>query len=151
MRALAEATGFGWYSDRDNLVPGRSEAVNSIHLTAPDRKAILVLYRRTADPGVRLRAHILLLLDAGHTWAMTSAVLYCSVSTISRWKRRFEAEGLAAIHGRPKRPRWWAHAWAAAVVRWGRRPGAVGSGLSHAQSEANSSTDYQAASDMSIA
>ena len=90
-----------------------------IHLTPADHRALVVHYRRAAEPDVRLRAHILLLLDAGHLWATISAVLFCSVSTISRWKRRFEAEGVAAVLGRPVgRPPSGVHAWAALVVRW---------------------------------
>ena len=62
----------------------------NIHLTAAQRQGLLDCYRRSADHEVRLRAHILLLLDAGHSWVTVSAVLFCSSSTISRWKQRFE-------------------------------------------------------------
>jgi transposase len=76
-------------------------------------------YRRDDDPEVRLRAHTLLLLDGGHPWATISAVLFCSSSTISRWKRRFEAEGVDAVLGRPPgRRRSGVHVWAVLVVRW---------------------------------
>jgi putative transposase len=82
-------------------------------------KALLDLHRRSAEPEVRLRAHILLLLDAGYPWTTISAVLFCSTSTISRWKRRFEAEGADAVYGRPRgRRRSGVHAWASLVVRW---------------------------------
>jgi hypothetical protein len=73
-----------------------------IHLTPSDREALLGHYRRAADPGVRLRAHVVLLPAAGHPWATISAVLFCSLDTISRWKRRFEAEGVDAVLGRPR-------------------------------------------------
>src|SRR5262249_1973297 len=77
--------------------------------------------RRAADPDVRLRAHILLLLDLGHPWLAISAVLFCSVSTISRWKRRFEEQGGDAVLGRPPgRRRTGIHILAALVVRWVR-------------------------------
>jgi transposase len=90
-----------------------------IHLTPSDREALLGHYRRAADPGVRLRAHIVLLLDAEHPWATISAVLFCSLDTISRWKRRFEAEGVHAVLGRPRgRRRSCAQVWASLVVRW---------------------------------
>jgi transposase len=92
--------------------------MTSIHLTPADRQVLLGHYRRSADPDVRLRAHILLLLDAGHPWATVSAVLFCSLSTISRWKRRFEAEGVNAVYGRPLGRRSGIHVWAALVVRW---------------------------------
>lgn len=90
----------------------------SITLTQDTRKALLDSYRRSADPGVRLRSHILLLLDAGHPWATISAVLFCSLDTISRWKRRYEAEGVDAVFGRPRGRRSAVHVWATLVVRW---------------------------------
>jgi putative transposase len=91
----------------------------SNRLSLENRKTLLDHYRRSADPEVRLRAHILLLLDAGHPWATISAVLFCSFSTISRWKQRFEAEGVEAVLGRPRgRRRSGTHVWATLVVRW---------------------------------
>jgi putative transposase len=93
--------------------------MSSIRLTSTERQDLLVRYRRATDPDVRLRAHILLLLDAGYPWVTTSAVLFCSLSTISRWKQRFEADGVDAVLGRPRgrRPRIPIF-WAALVVRW---------------------------------
>jgi hypothetical protein len=91
----------------------------NIHLTPTDRQTLLDLYHRTTEPGVRLRAHILLLLEAGYPWATVSGVLFCSLDTISRWKRRFEAEGVNSVLGRPRgRRRSGVHAWASLVVRW---------------------------------
>src|SRR4051812_41341812 len=75
-------------------------------------------YRRAAAPEARPRAHILLLLDAGHPWATISAVLFCSLSTISRWKRRFESDGLDAVLGPPRTRRSGVHFWATLVVQW---------------------------------
>jgi putative transposase len=93
--------------------------VSSIHLTPRQRRSLLDHYRRSTDADVRLRAHILLLLSAGHSWATVGAVLFCSPSTISRWKARFEAEGVDAVLGRPRgRRRSGAHIWAVLVVRW---------------------------------
>ena len=93
--------------------------VTSIRLTPAERQDLLDHYRRSADPDVGHRAHILLLLDAGHPWATISAVLFCSTSTISRWKRRFEKEGVDAVFGRPRgRRRSGIHVWATLVVRW---------------------------------
>ena len=63
--------------------------VTSTPLTPAERRSLLDHYRRAIEPEVRLRAHILLLLADGHPWATVSAVLFCSLSTISRWKTRF--------------------------------------------------------------
>jgi hypothetical protein len=93
--------------------------VTSIFRTPAERQAVLAYYRRSADPDVRLRAHILLLLDAGFPWATIGAVLFCSASTISRWKWRFEKDGANAVLGRPRgRRKSGLHVWAALVVRW---------------------------------
>ena len=90
----------------------------SIQLKPGDRNALLRLYRRSPDPRVRPRAHVLLLLADGHTWETTAAVLYTSSSTIARWQRRFWAGGLAAVCGRgsDRPPR--AGPWAAVAVAW---------------------------------
>jgi len=90
----------------------------SISLSPTDRQAILGHYRRSADPDVRFRAHVILLLDAGHPWATICAVLFCSLSTISRWKRRFEAGGADAVLGHLRARRSGIHVWASLVVRW---------------------------------
>jgi transposase len=90
----------------------------SIHLRDAERHQLLDRYRRSADPEARLRAHILLLLHAGHPWATISAVLFCSLSTISRWKQRFEAEGVDAVFGHPRGRRSRIGFWATLVVRW---------------------------------
>jgi transposase len=88
-------------------------------LTPAARRDLLDLYRRSTEPDVRLRSHVLLLLDAGHPWATIQAVLFCSASTISRWKRRYETDGADAVYGRPRgRRRTGVHLWASLVVRW---------------------------------
>jgi len=93
--------------------------VTSIRLTLAQRQELLDYYRRSAEPDVRLRAHILLLLASGYPWVTISAVLFCSVSTISRWKARFEADGVEAVFGRARgRPRSRIHTWAALIVKW---------------------------------
>jgi putative transposase len=93
--------------------------MTSIHVTPADRQALLDHYRRSADPNTRQRAHILLLLHAGHPWATISAVLFCSLSTISLWKARYEAEGVDAVFGRRRgRPQSGVHIWASLVIRW---------------------------------
>jgi putative transposase len=93
--------------------------VASICLSPAARQWLLERYRRATDPDVRLRAHILLLLDDGHAWTTVSAVLFCSFSTIRRWRSRFEAEGVESVFGRRRgRRRSGVHVWAAIVVRW---------------------------------
>lgn len=69
----------------------------SIALRPAERNTLLCIYRKGTDPDLRLRAHILLLLAAGHTWLSISVMLLCSTATISRWKRRFQHGGLEAV------------------------------------------------------
>ena len=76
----------------------------SIALCRHDRNALLDLYRRAHDPQLRLRAHLLLLVGQGYSWATIAAVLFTSTSTVNRWRRRFLAGGLEAVRG-PRRPR----------------------------------------------
>jgi putative transposase len=84
-----------------------------------ERQDLLDHYRRSDDAAIRHRAHILLLLADGHPWTTIGTVLFCSLSTISRWKRRFEEEGTDAVFGRPRgRRRSGVHVWATLVVRW---------------------------------
>jgi transposase len=91
----------------------------SISLRRHDRKALVGLYRRASAPQVRLRAHILLLLDQGHSWAVIAAVLFTSASTMNRWRQRFLSGGLEAVVGpRRRRASAWSACWAALVVRW---------------------------------
>jgi transposase len=93
--------------------------VTHLPLTSAERLKLLDHYRRSNDPDVQHRAHILLLLADGHPWATIRAVLFCSLGTISRWKARFEQEGIDAVFGRPRgRKRSRVHVWAALVVRW---------------------------------
>lgn len=88
-------------------------------LSEADQRDLLARHRRSNAPEIRLRAHILLLLDAGHSWEAIGAVLFCSQSTIGRWKARFDAEGSEAVLGRPRgRRSSAAHVWIALVVRW---------------------------------
>jgi putative transposase len=81
----------------------------SIRLRPAERKALLEERRRGTDPDCRLRAHILLLLDDGHSWVLIAAVLFTSSSTINRWRRRYLGGGLDAVLARPARHRvgWW--------------------------------------------
>src|SRR5206468_3459552 len=112
----------------------RGRPVTSIHLTPAKRQALLDNYRRSAEPGVRLRAHILLLLAGGHPWATIGAVLFCSTSTVSRWRWRSEKDVAATVFGRPRgRRKSGVHIWAVLenrhtrMLRKKRRPTSTGS------------------------
>jgi transposase len=93
----------------------------SIVLRASQRKLLLETYRKAADPHLRLRAHILLLLAAGQSWLTISLVLFCSTATISRWKKRFDRGGIEAVlnpvASPGRRPTLW-KGWVAVVVGW---------------------------------
>src|SRR4051794_22186917 len=81
----------------------------SIRLRPGERKTLLEECRRGSGSDRRLRAHILLLLDDGHSWAPIAAVLFTRSSTINRWRRRDLGGGLDAVLARPARRRlgWW--------------------------------------------
>jgi hypothetical protein len=74
----------------------------SIRLTPANGQERLDLDHRSADPEVRLRAHILILPDAGHPWATIGAAQICSASTIGRRGVRIEEEVVDAVFGRPR-------------------------------------------------
>lgn len=91
----------------------------SIPLTAEERNTLLVYYRSDPDPQLRLRAHIILLLAQGLSWAMISAVLFCSSRTIARWKARFQQDRLDGLLGRQRGPAGrLGPRWLALVVGW---------------------------------
>jgi putative transposase len=92
---------------------------STISLSSDQRNALLDTYRSDLDPQIRLRAHIILLLAAGHTWATITTVLFCSSRTVARWKQRFTEGGLDAVLGKPRgrRPRLGAR-WRSVVVHW---------------------------------
>lgn len=93
--------------------------MDGVRLSRRQRERLLELYRSPADPHVRLRAHLLLLLADGWTWATVAAVLYCSSRTIAKWKARFEAGGVETLleekRGRPA-TLWLG--WASIAVNW---------------------------------
>jgi len=92
-----------------------------LRITARERQALLEQYRKGANERVRLRAHILLLLADGYSWAMIVGVLYCSTRTIARWKRRVEEEGIAVALGTPltaaRLGGWWSEVVAAWILK----------------------------------
>jgi transposase len=93
--------------------------MHSTTLTADERATLLDYLRQHPEPQVRLRAHIVLLLADGYTWALIGAVLYCSSRTIARWKGRCERGRLPALLGLPPgpAPRLGA-SWLAVAVAW---------------------------------
>jgi putative transposase len=98
---VVEPYGEGWYTI---LSPRSSTTIHPITLTTDERVTLLDYLRHAPDPHLRLRAHILLLLADGFTWAMIGSVLYCSSRTISRWKTRFDKGRLPALLGRSPGP-----------------------------------------------
>lgn len=92
---------------------------NSIGMSPAQRQALVAQYRQSPHPRERLRAHILLLLAEGYSWALISAVLFCSTRTIARWKGRVEREGMGAVLVPPPQAAPWRTAgWQAMVVYW---------------------------------
>ena len=92
---------------------------HSINLIAEHRKTLLSWYRDPHAAELRLRAHLILLLADGHTWATLCAVLYCSSRTVARWKARFEEHGPEGPLDRPRGvPKRFGLFWAALVVAW---------------------------------
>jgi transposase len=90
----------------------------SIVLGRSQRNRLLDLYRKDPSPCVRLRAHIILLLSAGHPWSLICAVLFCSSATVARWKSRFEAGGVDALLAETRGRRAVLLAWAVLLVTW---------------------------------
>jgi putative transposase len=84
----------------------------SLCMTPAERQAVLEQYRKSRDPQLRLRAHIVLLLAEGYSWALITAVLFCSTRTIARWKARVQDEGVASVlvpplRAQPRLGAWW--------------------------------------------
>jgi putative transposase len=92
----------------------------SIRIRPGQRKLLLHALRNASTHEQRLRAHLLLLLADGWSWAAIAAVLFTSSSTINRWRRRFLDGGLPAVLDAPGRRRGsrWSAFWVALVFRW---------------------------------
>src|SRR3954463_14912672 len=91
----------------------------SVTLDPRQRQALLDRYRKDRDPEVRFRAHILLLLADGYTWAAVATLLFCSSRTIDRWVKRYHAEGIEGLAGHKSgRPFRLAAGWVAVAVGW---------------------------------
>src|SRR4051794_16796696 len=104
---------------------GAEPMEGNITLVGGQRKALLGMYRKDPDPSVRMRAQVILLLSAGHTWALVAMVMFCSTATIARWKGHFEREGVAGLRaerrGRRGRGAGAGGVGVKGVVRWGLR------------------------------
>ncbi|MBV8297536.1 MAG: IS630 family transposase [Acidimicrobiia bacterium] len=91
----------------------------SIVLNPDQRQALLDRFRRDRDPEVRFRAHILLLLADGYTWATVATILFCSSRTIDRWVKRYQQQGIDALGGQKRgRPFRFDASWIQVVVEW---------------------------------
>lgn len=90
-----------------------------LRITAHERQVLLEHYRKGVHSRVRLRAHILLLLAQGYSWATIAGVLFCSTRTIARWKTRVEIEGVGAVLASSPQAASWLHlGWRALVASW---------------------------------
>jgi transposase len=90
-----------------------------LRITARERQALIEQYRKGANCRVRLRAHLILLLAEGYSWAVIAGVLFCRTRTIARWKSRVERDGISVVLGSPppatsRLGRW----WRAVVAEW---------------------------------
>jgi transposase len=68
----------------------------SIRMTASERKTALSVYRGSGNARVARRAHLLLLLDDGHSYRHIMSVTYASSETIAGVKSRYAQGGLEA-------------------------------------------------------
>ena len=69
----------------------------SIQLTAAQRKMVLSVYRSGPDAHVARRAHILLLLDRGHSYRAIMDIDFCSSDLVNHVKRQFLDGGVEAV------------------------------------------------------
>jgi len=92
---------------------------HSITLTADERATLLDYLRRSPDPALRCRAHIILLLAEGLSWSLITTVLFCSSRTVARWQDRFRQGRVPALLGQPRgAPVRLGQRWTDLVVEW---------------------------------
>jgi putative transposase len=90
-----------------------------LRITAHERQVLLDQYRKGVNTRVRLRAHMLLLLAQGYSWAIIAGVLVCSTRTIARWKTRVETEGVRRVLApSPQACAWLDLGWREVVAAW---------------------------------
>lgn len=110
------------------LVPLQScsEGMRNLRLSASDRQELQTRERsRTLRADDVRRARLILMLDAGVSYTTICEKLGCNRNYISRWKRRFESEGLAGLYARhPGRERnVLTPAMEAKILKWtGKKP-----------------------------
>lgn len=91
----------------------------SVSLGRAERKRLMDMYRKHADPAIRQRAHMMLLLDDRRSWSDITKILYCSTRTLGRWKQRFQEGGVDALLEDRRGCQSVFAAWVVAtVVRW---------------------------------
>jgi transposase len=74
---------------------------NTLKLVPREREELMQRSsRQSGRADEARRARLILLLDAGHTWAGIRAKLDCRDSFIDRWQKRFRAERLAGLFSR---------------------------------------------------
>src|SRR3984885_12894327 len=74
---------------------------NAIRLSTVEHEELTQRANRQAGRADEARrARLILLLDAGHTWASIRLKLDCTDSFIDRWGKRFAAERLAGLFSR---------------------------------------------------
>src|SRR4051812_42553945 len=84
--------------------PQEPSHASEYHLDRPRTQHPARLLSPPPDPALRLRAHIVLLLADGYTWAFIVAALYTSSRTIARWQARFLEGRAAALLGHTPGP-----------------------------------------------
>jgi putative transposase len=90
-----------------------------ITLSDQERNTLQDWYRHHCVPAIRLRCHIILLLEKGYTWALICQVLFCSSRTIDRWKRQFQQGRVDALLGNKRGPKSrLSEHWMAILYRW---------------------------------
>ena len=94
----------------------------SIDMTCAQGQALLEPYRKGAGSRVRWRAHIVLLLAQGYSWAVITNVLFCSTRTLTRWKSRGEIAGIGVVLGPTTPPAVGLGVWWREVVAYGVTP-----------------------------
>jgi transposase len=91
---------------------------SSICLDHAQQQKLLHIYRSHADPQVRFRAHIVLLLAGGHPWSLIAALLFCSSATIARWSTRYQQQGCDGLIGRSPGRLARFGSWSGLLVQW---------------------------------